>query len=288
MAENKSTVEEILTRLDFLASAQPGSGIDGTDFVREQLEHENVEVRTSAAECAWEWPAGETAGKLLELARNDPERNVRVAAIKSLGWYMSLGEDNMYEDYEVGDSPTGELIEETVTVEQYQNIRDFLLETYLDTKNRSLDERRYALEAVSFVSREDVEQYIEEAYESDENKMVVSAVFSMGRNAHYKWKDKIKDVLNSADDEIRFEAIRASGKCDVQTSRKMLRNIINTTRSRSEFEHCVLALAQLGHTDSFSFFDNLQNEVRFDVEPEFADYMLQEWMLYNNIRNSSF
>ncbi len=284
MSQRKHTVEEICERLELLKTAAPGSGINGTDFVREQLEHENAEVRTRAAECAWNWPDGETAEKLVELARKDPEKNVRVAAIKSLGWYMSFGEENMYEDYEEGDLPTGEWIEEEVTVKQYQEIRDCLLETYQDTKNRSLDERRYALEAISFVYREDVMEYTKEAYDSGQEKLVISALFGMGRSGLFQWKNQILEALTNENDEIRFEAIRAAGKCGVDEARSILREIAATTVERGEGEEAVMALAQFGHTESFLFFDQLESSTSFEVTADFANYAMNEWMLYNKIR----
>ena len=283
MEEEDLSVEQICEKLLFLKNVEPGSGISGTDFVLKQLDHEEAKVREKAAECAWEWPGREIADKLLKLARNDPDHSVRRRAIKSLGWYMHYGEDNMYEE---AISP-GEWIEETLKLEQYKEIRDFLLDVHRDQKKRSFDERRYALEALSFVYREDILNYIEEAYQSDAKEMVISSLFAMGRSGLSQWKDKILESLHSDNDKIQFEAIRACGNCSIDEARPEIIRICKSTDDRMVLKESLLSLASLGEPTMFEFFDNLEAELPMKLEQDFIEYVREEWRFNSQLRKDN-
>jgi len=171
---SESSGEAIRDRLRMIKNTPPEYQGEESDFIKRHLDHGDPVIRTLAVECPWDFPDTEFADTVLSMAQNDPEESVRTSAIKVLGRYMYEGDMEMYD---LEESPLEDpYVEPVMTTEQYKQMRDFLVATYQDPR-KSLDERRFALEAVSFLSSDEVRQLIREAYASEQKQMRISMLF---------------------------------------------------------------------------------------------------------------
>lgn len=279
MATNSSG-ELALSRLRSIKNAPPELQGNQLQFITRHLNHEDPLVRALAVECLWDYPGEDSAERILTLAQNDPEESVRAKAIIGLGKYMYEGEIEMYED---GEPLMGDLVEPVMTRKQYIQMRDFLITTYQDPQ-KSPDERRYALEALSFLMRDDVKQFITEAYTSGKKPMKISALFAMSRQGTGAWQESVLESLASADPDIRNEAIHSAGECRFEGAHNLLIHIAKTTDDEGEFQNTILAIAKLGLQKSFPFLDALERESSIHVDPEFAEYAMNEYFLNQEIR----
>ncbi len=157
------------------------------DFVpvfRALMRDPDPEVRASAAGSLWE--DSETAGLdlLVDALRNDPDAEVRAAAATSLGSAVE-----MIEFEELGGMPAWQ-------------VKYGLLEAY--QKDPDTEVRRRALESLAFLSEPPIPDMIQEAYDSADKNMKVSALYAMGRNASDRWRDTILKELRK--DPVMREA----------------------------------------------------------------------------------
>ena len=79
----------------------------------------------------------------------------------------------------------------------------------------SSGDSRRALESLSYCCDSRVSALIEAAYDSDEPRMRISALFSMGRSADPRWTSIVLQELENGEAEMRFEATRACGELQV-------------------------------------------------------------------------
>jgi HEAT repeat protein len=170
-------------------------------------------VRQQAVEVFWEVvnlgdvPEEGTVDLLISIARSDPSLPVRTAAISALGRFVYRA-----------------FVEEDLDEEEYDRIRDCLVEMY-----RNLDEdsevRRRSVESLGFITDPDIEEIILEAYGSRNHLMRVSAVFAMGRSGTRNWDDILMRELENSDSELRFEAVRAAGETYMTRASELLERL---------------------------------------------------------------
>jgi hypothetical protein len=104
----------------------------------------------------------------------------------------------------------GDLPEEQTVRAQQSVVR------HLQNVNESLEVRRRSLEAIANCSHAVVPGAIREAYDSDIQPLQISAVFAMGRTCDTdRWQDIVLREISSLDNEMRYEAARASGELEI-------------------------------------------------------------------------
>ncbi|MEP6985382.1 MAG: HEAT repeat domain-containing protein [Chloroflexota bacterium] len=167
------------------------------------LDDADARVRSSAIDLLWINESLDLLSRLIDLAENDESTEVRAAAVSELGRFILLGE--------YGDIPEQQAV-------QAQDVAINLLN---DTAE-DIQVRRRALEAISNSSLEFIPEAIEEAYESDESLMRVSAVFAMGRSYDQRWTETVLRELQNDDPEIRYEAARAAGELEIEEAVTLL------------------------------------------------------------------
>ncbi|NJL54705.1 HEAT repeat domain-containing protein [bacterium] len=171
------------------------------------LDDEDAGVREAAIEALWENETTAVMERLITLAENDPIDAVRARALTGLGSFILMGE--------LEDMP----LEPTLPA------RDLAVRLLQDSK-QPLIVRRRALESIANCSHEAVTPAIREAYYSDNHEMRVSAVFAMGRTCDPQWRDMILAELESRDEELRFEAARASGELELRAAVPLLARLV--------------------------------------------------------------
>ncbi len=163
------------------------------------LQDEDARLRSLAIEGLWEDDNVRQITPLIGLLRTDPAPAVRAAAALSLGRFVLLGE--LEEIASQAAARVENALRQAYTVDEYE-----------------VTVRRRALESLAYSGQDDIEAYIQEAYESDDHDMQVSAVFAMGRNANRRWRPLVLADLASSDDAIRFEAVRAAGELRLKSA----------------------------------------------------------------------
>ena len=121
-----------------------------------RLDDPDPQVRIAAIEDLWDCPDVPVMERLLDLAQHDPQLAVRCKAISGLGIYVYEGN---IADFEWDDPYAQDWLEEA----DFERVCDFLF-GICDDDQRSLDERRYAVEALSFLNDDRVKTLIEELY----------------------------------------------------------------------------------------------------------------------------
>jgi HEAT repeat protein len=192
------------------------------------LGDEDAEVRASAISGLWENESPALIAPLLHLLHTDETAIVRATAATALGQFLYLSE-----------------IEE-LDRKSIIPIRQALLET-IHQPAEDIEVRRRAVEAIAFLSEPEVTRIIEAAYYDENEKMRVSAIFAMGRNADRNWRARVIAELDNESYEIRFEAARACGELEARDAVTKLISLINDPDSDMEVqEMSIWALGRIG------------------------------------------
>jgi HEAT repeat protein len=187
----------------------------------------DAQVRTQAIAGLWEQEEPALIGPFIHLLRTDEAAMVRAAAATALGQFVYL--------YEL----------EELEEEYIEPVKQALLETiYLPGED--VDVRRRAVESVAFFSGPEIIQIIESAYYDENDKMQVSAIFAMGRNADGQWRPRVLAELDNHNSEIRFEAARACGELEVAEAVPKLVALIAEDIDLQVQEVAIWALGRIG------------------------------------------
>ena len=171
------------------------------------LEDESELIRSASVDLLWDNESVETMRLLLNLIQQDESPSVKARALVGLGKFILLGE---YEE-----------IPELIAYEAQQLAYDL----HTDPK-QTLEVRRRALEAVSNSSHPQKDKLIRSAYDSDEHLLKVSSLFAMGRTCDEKWEDFLLEELDSDDNELIYEAVRACGEIGLSSSVRQLGKLL--------------------------------------------------------------
>ena len=167
------------------------------------LDDASASVRSAAIDLVWVNESLDLLSRLIDLAENDESAEVRARAISEIGRFILLGE---YEEI-----PEAEAV-------RAQDVAISLLNDAAE----DIEVRRRALEAISNSSLDFVPEAVQEAYESDEHLMRVSAVYAMGRSYDERWTEAVLREMHNDDSEIRYEAARAAGELEIEESVTLL------------------------------------------------------------------
>jgi HEAT repeat protein len=88
--------------------------------------------------------------------------------------------------------------------------------TAFNNKKEQIDVRCRALEAISMLSKPQVEDMIRQAYQSDDLEFRASALCAMGRTCNSDWLSILLQELSSPYPQLRFEAARACAELEAE------------------------------------------------------------------------
>lgn len=273
---NKPTKEERIARLRMIVES-PDYMSDDSGVLREHLDDPEPEVRKLALEGLWDCPEPEFVPLLIATAQDDPDLGVRCRAIVTLGRYVYEGEMAAY-DLDFGEldefARSGELPQD-----HWERVKTFLIDTYRD-ESKSLDERRFAVEALSFCADDEILEIIQEAYDHAESTMKLSAIFAMGRNGNPRWANTILKELYNPDRELQLEAIRAAGEAGLTEAGKDLWRLTYADDQEIQLE-AIWSLGQSGWEGAFERLDELSIDSPDPEIRETAEAALEEWYIHS-------
>lgn len=194
-------------------------------------------VRETAIDLLWEDESLELMSRLVALARQDPVREVRAAAVSALGRFILAGE--------LGH------IEQSLTLPA----QDAAL-GLLTAPDEDVYVVRRALEAISNCGHAIVPDAIHRAYHSGERLMRVSSLFAMGRSCDSRWADIVLEEIDSHDPEMRYEAARAAGQLELKGAVPKLAQLV-LDDDREVLLAAVGALGEIGGKKAMRVLEHL-------------------------------
>ncbi len=150
------------------------------------------DVRRAAVLGLWEHEGRDLIDPLIGLLDSDPDAAVRAEAALALGRYVLQAE---FDALSAGDA---------------ERIERALRRTITDLTEIA-EVRARALESLGARSEDWVRDLIQDAYESAERRLRISAVHAMGRSCDSAWLSAVLAELESDDAEMRYEAAVAAG-----------------------------------------------------------------------------
>ncbi len=166
--------------------------VDFSDVFAFCLSDNSSAVRVASLDGLWDSDRTALLDPIVELMLNDSDDQVRTLAAATLGHYVLMSEWQQIPGNEV----------------------KRVISALLDVLNDPMTEksvRRAALESIGAAAHPKVSQHIEEAYDSGDLKLQLSAMFAMGRSADSRWLDIVIDEMSSPITDMRIEAARAAG-----------------------------------------------------------------------------
>jgi len=203
--------------------AEDNLELDFDEVFRSCLTDADGEVRVKAIEGLWGCEERSLIDPLIRLLLEDVEHSVRAAAADGLGRFTMLAE--------LGRLPESDA----------HRVEEALL-TAFNKGNEQLNVRLRVLEAISPLTKPQVEEMIRQAYRSDSLEFQVSAVYAMGRNCNPGWLPVLLKELRSPDPQLRFEAVRACAELEAEEA---VPHLIELTRD-SDAEVQISAIEALG------------------------------------------
>lgn len=212
------------------------------------LNDSDPEVRQTAIEVLSEYESTFILNRLMKLAQEDKAIAVRAEAARALGRFVLAGE--------LGD------ISETNSSRVQQCVIDIL-----NNADELIEVRRRALEAIANCSHEIVIPAITAAYQSDDERMRISAVTAMGNSADERWEGAVLKELESSNSAMRNEAARAAGELQIQEATPLLIRMLNEGQ-RDSREMAITALGELGNKESIRALNQAMDEAVNDEDDD--------------------
>jgi len=219
---------DIMSRLVNLA--EDNAKLDFDNIFRSSLNDQDDEVRAKAIEGLWESEDTSLVNLMVHLLEQDSSEKVQSAAAVALGKFVILAElEKLRACYK-------------------PKIEDVLL-SIINDPTKSMEVKRRALEAVAPLSMPEVTKAITDAYQSNEPKLRISAVYAMGRNCDPSWLPALLKELASTDAEMRYEAAGACGELGERDAAPYLIELVGDADTEVQLV-AIQALGKIGGSEA--------------------------------------
>lgn len=197
----------------------------------------------------WENEDSDFAATLISILIDDPDPDVRAEAANGLGKFVYLGElDEIEEDL-------------------YTGIKSQLFEVIEGSHPDVI--RRRALEAIGFSGEKQASILIEEAYNTDKEDWLISAIIAMGRSADTQWVPQIIENLPHENEQIRLEAAQAAGLLSAQETVPHLLQLIDDPEDDVR-KAAIWSLSEIGGMDARAALEGL---LKISNDEELMDFL---------------
>jgi HEAT repeat protein len=203
---------------------------DFRPLFRAALSDADERVRLTAIEGLYEDEHASLITPLIAILRDDPSPTVQAAAAESLGRFVYSGEMDR------------------ISESRREQVYDALMRALLLSPQASLLHRR-ALEALAYVSNEEVDLQIRDAFNAQNDLLRLSAIVAMGRSQNRNYRDLIRGELQSVSPAVRREAARTSGELEDDDAINDLGQLLDDPDESVRFA-ALDALAMIGGKDA--------------------------------------
>jgi HEAT repeat protein len=271
---NRNTRMTKKEKLNWLADIAEGfRSLDAraSKFIRRLLDDADPQVRAEAVACLWNSSDPDWIEVLILKAQSDPNLDVRTRAISALGHYI-------YEKEMAGFGEDWDDLEETISERDLERIVNFLF-GIAHNEEASVDEQRYAIESLAFLDNPEVDALIERAFEQDDPRFRVSALFAMGRTGDLRWADLVLAELHSANREVQYEAVRAAGELGLHEATEDLIRLAHGRGVEKPLRLvAIYALGEAGDDRAYPILEELCHARDRDVR-DAAREAAEEWLI---------
>ena len=163
----------------------------------------------------------------------------------------------------------GEL--DKISQKDKNNIENKLI-SILESDQPSSIQRR-ALEALSYSSRPEVQEHILNAYQSEDEDWIASALFAMGRSLDQQFSDIVFDHLGHTSPKVRLEAVRASGELVLEDAVPVVIDLLDDLPEIRQA--AIWSLSQIGGEDAGLAIHQLLDNDLSDDESELIQQALE-------------
>ncbi len=223
-------------------------------------------ARATAIRLLWQSDDEALVPKLITLLKEDPEVIVRAAAATALGIFVYQGE-----------------LEE-IEKSTYDNILENLINVHTGTDNRLV--RRRALEALGYATHPEVPGFIEQAYETDNEEWLQSALFAMGRTYNTRWIDWILAMFDHPDSLVRYEAVCAAGELEAKAAREPIFNLLEEgTDDEDIYFAAIWSLSKIGGSGVRELIEESLEETSVIKEIQFLEEALENLDFTEQVSN---
>ena len=182
---------QIMSRL--IELAEDNVELDFESIFRNRLKDRDAEVQSKAINGLWESGDASLVDPLVHLLGQAGSEQVQAAAAAGLGKFAMLAEHN-----KLRSSHTDKICQALLTA--------------INDKSKTPEVRLQALAAAAPLSRPRVKEAIANAYQSDDTRIKINAIYAMGKNCDRSWLPILLEELGSDDTATRYEAAVAFGE----------------------------------------------------------------------------
>jgi HEAT repeat protein len=238
----------LLEDLDALAETDTLVSFD--DVARALLTDPDPDVQTRSIRLLDEYEDPKIVPSYLDMLKNDPNVDVRMAAANALHLFVDLGEL------------------EKIPEDVYSQVEDALLASAASEDDVRV--RRAALESLGYSSRPEVATLIESSFHRQDPNWQASALVAMGRSADERWDEQVTRALVHVDDRIRKAAVQAAGELSLQSARPILLKMLGEEEDADILSAVIWSLSQIGGEDVRTYLESLLDQLDDDAEDQIA------------------
>ncbi|MFQ5943494.1 MAG: HEAT repeat domain-containing protein [Anaerolineales bacterium] len=237
--------QTLLEELGMMADAQIELTFEAIN--RLGIEDTDPSVRLQAIENLWECEDPSLAIRFVYGLQEDRAPEVRAAAGRALGIFVFIGETRRLQ------------------ADIKQQTEDALLRAARGDIDDNV--RNQCLQSLGYSSRPEVVDLIEEAYATNSEESLISALRAMSRSANPIWAEKVAIRLNDPSPKIRLEAVRGAGDIAMQESVSDLIELVDDV-DESVRRAAVWSLSQIGGTRASQALNSMADEELDESEAE--------------------
>jgi HEAT repeat protein len=231
---------------------------------RYALEDEDAHVRRVAIQNLWESEDPSLISIFVEKLKHDPSSKVRAAAADALGSFVLISEtEDMDPDLKL-------------------SLEDALLQSIQSEQ----DERIHlsCLESLGYSSRQEVPEFIHQAYESGEEHFIRSALLAMGRSANRIWQEQVIKELRNANPELRLEAAQAAGELELKEALLDLIELLEDV-NRDVKHAAIWSISQIGSSKAGEVLERLYDSCDDEEETQLLQDALDNFAFVEGARD---
>lgn len=229
------------------------------NICRIALEDPTPQIRFLALRSLHEYEVTDLIPTFIQTLNEDEDEEIRALAAINLGKYVYLGEVDSLPRY------------------KQKQIEDALLSVAQGSDSPIV--RRKAVESLGYSSHPEIPNLINQAYRSERVEWVASALLAMGRTVDQRWEPEIRAMLDDPNPEIRFEAIRAAGELELQSTRPELIEYLEDS-DRDIRMAALWSLSRIGGEDIQHIFEKLLQQAESEADSLIIEEALDH-LLFN-------
>lgn len=202
--ETKSQIQIIASIYDL---SEENSDLNFEKIFKLGLKSSDESLIYASLEGLWESDGHDTLRQLILLAHKTLSPHVKGTIMTHIARFIVLGIDGK------------------INSTMLENVHTLLKTTY-NNHEESTEVRRRALESLAYFDNPETQDFIKEAYISNNPTLKVSSIYAMGKTCNTIWIPLLCEELNNEDPEIRYESVEAIVEIGEDKSAEILLQLI--------------------------------------------------------------